>query len=313
MTLRSHWLSRLGSRGLDNRQLLARVGAWRTRMRPAVALWLLLLGGLLSFSKAALADASGEPLSVRLEQIRNDPDLSNDPAVLERLAVQAGAAPGSSIRADARMVVAEAWLGRLHRTNDALALLRLVADDAAADSLTRRLAEREIVDTLVMQGRVQSAALELRAHESDVDARFARQIRRLERRLWLRVGAVAELVLFAALAALALLRAKRRSMLGAALDTLRGFAPTALASSAFVAIVGGTLASQFETGNAAPFLLLGAALAPLVLLGRAWSAVGSGSVLARVGRGTVCAASMLAAAFVLLGCCSPMYLESFGL
>jgi len=282
-------------------------------MRPAVALALLLLGGLLGFPKAALADASGEPLSGRLEQIRNDAALSNDPAVLERLAVEASAAPGSPIRADARMVVAEAWLGRLHRTSDALAMLRLVADDAAADSLTRRLAEREIVDTLVMQGRIESAAIEVRAHESDVDARFARQIRRLERRPWLRVGAVAELVLFAALAALALLRAKRRRVLGAAFATLRGFAPTALAFSAFVAIVGGTLASQFETGNAAPFLLLGAALAPLVLLGRAWSAVGSNRVPARLGRGTVCAASVLAAAFVLLGGWTPMYLESFGL
>jgi hypothetical protein len=282
-------------------------------MRPAVALGLLLLGGLLGGSKAALAEPSGEPLSVRLEQIRNDPDLSNDPAVLERLAVEASAAPGSCIRADARMVVAEAWRGRLHRTNDALAMLRLVADDAAADSLTRRLAEREILDTLVMQGRIESAALELRTHESDVDARFARQIRRLERRLWLRAAAVAELALFAALAALALFRARRRGRLAAAFDTLRGFAPTALAFSAFVAVVGGTLASEFEAGNAAPFLLLGAALAPLVLLGRAWSAVGSDRVPARVGRGAACGASILAAAFVLLGCCNPMYLESFGL
>jgi hypothetical protein len=282
-------------------------------MRTALTLGLFLQVGVLGLASPALADASGTPLSTRLEQIRNDPQLSNDPAVLEDLAAQASAAPATSVRADARLVVAEAWLGRLHRRADALGMLRQVADDPAADSLTARWAEREVVDTLIAQGHIVGAASEVRAHESLVDARFAQQVRRLERRLWLRAAALGVIVLFGVLATLALVRAQRRGGLDVALDALRTFAPAAFAFAAFVGIVGSTLASQFEKGHAAPFLLLGAAVAPLVLLGRAWSAVGAVHAPARAGRGIVCAASTLAAAFVILECCNPMYLEGFGL
>ncbi len=282
-------------------------------MRTALALGLFLQVGVFGLPSPALADAGDAPLSTRLEQIRNDPELSSNPAVLEDLAAQASAAPATSVRGDARLVVAEAWLGRLHRQADALAMLRQVADDPAADLLTARLAEREIVDTLIAQGHIMGAASEVRAHESQVDARFAKQVRKLERRLWLRAAALGEIFLFALLTTLALVRAQRQRVLVLALDALRSFAPSAVAFAAFVGIVGGTLASQFEKGNAAPFLLLGAAGAPLVLLGRAWSAVGAADAPARVGRGIVCAASTLAAAFVLLEYCSPMYLEGFGL
>jgi|HubBroStandDraft_1064217.scaffolds.fasta_scaffold03891_4 hypothetical protein len=282
-------------------------------MRTALALGLFLRVGVFGLASPALADARAAPLATRLEQIRNDPELSSDPAVLEDLAAQASAAPATSVRADARLVVAEAWLGRLHRRADALGMLRQVADDPAADALTARLAEREIVDTLMAQGRIVGAASEVRAHESQVDARFAKQVRKLERRLWLRAAALGVIVLFAVLATLALVRAQRRRVLDVALGALRSFAPAAAAFAAFVGIVGGTLAAQFEKGNAAPFLLLGAAVAPLVLLGRAWSAVGAVHASARVGRGIICAASTLAAAFVVLESCSPMYLEGFGL
>jgi hypothetical protein len=282
-------------------------------MRTALALGLFLLVGVFGVARPALADAGDTPLSTRLEQIRNDPALSNDPAVLDGLAAQASAAPDTLIRADARLVVAEAWLGRLHRKDDALGMLRLVADDPVADSLTARLAEREIVDTLIAQGRIVRAASEVRAHEGQVDPKFATQVRKLERRLWLRVASLGEILLFALLVTVALVRARRRHALRAAFDALRGFAPAAAAFAAFVGFVGGTLASQFERGNAAPFLLLGAAVAPLLLLGRVWSAVGAAGGPARVGRGIVCAASTLAAAFMLLEYCSPMYLEGFGL
>ncbi len=282
-------------------------------MRTALALGLLLLAGGFGLPCSALADEGNPPLSTRLEQIRNDPSLSNDPAVLEALAAQASVAPATSVRAEARLVVAEAWLGRLHRKDDALEMLRQVAGDPAADALTARLAEREILDTWIAEGRVLAAARETRAHESLVDARFAKRMRKLERRFWLRAAALGEIVVFALLATLALVRAKRRHGLAPALDALRAFAPAAVSFAAFVGIVGGSLASQFETGNAAPFLLLGAAALPLLLLARAWSAVGTPAAAARVGRGMVCAASALATAFVLLEYWSPIYLEGFGL
>lgn len=282
-------------------------------MRTALALGLFLLAGVVGLPRSALADLDDPLLSARLEQIRNDPALSDDPVVLEGLAVQASASRATSVRAEARLVVAEAWLARLHRKNDALGMLRLVADDPAADSLTARLAEREILDTLVGAGHILAAASELRAHESQVDARFAKRVRKLERRVWLRTTAVGEIVVFALLVTLALVRAKRRRALAPAFAALRSFAPAAASFAAFVGVVGGLLASQFEAGSAAPFLLLGAAALPLLLLARAWSAVGAAAAPARVGRGIVCAASALAAAFVLLEHWSPVYLEGFGL
>src|SRR5580698_8254729 len=210
-------------------------------MRTALALGLFLLVGVFGVARPALADAGDTPLSIRLAQIRNDPALSNDPAVLDGLASLASASPDTSIRADARLVVAEAWLGRLHRKDDALGMLRLVADDPAADSLTARLAEREILDTLIGEGHILAAASEVRAHESQVDARFVKRVRKLERRIWLRTMAVGELVVFALLVTLALVRAKHRRALPDAFDALRGFAPAAASFAAFVGIVGGSL------------------------------------------------------------------------
>jgi hypothetical protein len=282
-------------------------------MRLALAFGLLLLGFVLGCPESARADSAVASLAARLGEIRDDPTLSSDPAAIEGLAVLAADAPATSVRAEARMVVAEAWLGRLNRTEDAVRMMRLVASDPEADALTARLAEREIVDVLIARGEIQSAVREVSAHESLVDPKFARQVRKLERRVWLRATALGVIGAFASLATLALVRAKRRRTLGPALAVLRGFAPVAVSFAAFVGITGGLLASQFEAGNATPFLFLGAAVAPLALLGRTWGAVGSAHVAARAGRAFACAASTLSTAFVLLDYCNPMYLEGFGL
>jgi hypothetical protein len=284
----------------------------RVRAAP-LAFALLVLASGLGPSGLAHADSGDQSLAERLDQVRGDPKLSGDPAVIDDLATRANRAPGTSIRGDARMIVAEAWLGRLRRTDDALKMLRLVADDPAADALTGRLAEREIVDTLIAQGHIETAAREVRAHEDLVDWRFVIQVRRLERRLWLRTASLGVIVLFGLLVGRALLGARRRHDFKPAADALRRFAPGAVGFSAFVGVVGGTLASQFEAGNAEPFLLLGAAMAPLALLARAWSAVGSAAPTARIARALVCTASTFGIAFVLLEVCNPAYLDGFGL
>jgi hypothetical protein len=87
----------------------------------------------------------------------------------------------------------------------------------------------------------------------------------------------------------------------------------AILFAVYVACAGGWLASAYESGNGAPFFLFGAAAFPLVLLARAWGAVGSTTAPARVLRAGVCATSVLAAAFVLLYAINPTYLEGFGL
>jgi hypothetical protein len=248
-----------------------------------------------------------------LERVRRNPTVAADPAAIDELARQADAFPPGTVRVEARMLVAEAWLGRMHRPEAAVAALRAVSDDPKADHLTARLAERELVDVLATSGRIDEAAAEARSHANRLDARFVRQVVRLKVRRSVRYGALGVIGSFGALAAISIGRAARRGALGVAAGELRRLAPVATLFVAFVALGGGLLASNYESGNASPFLLLGVAVLPLVLVARAWGAVGSGSKPARVARALLCAVTVLAAAFLLLDSVHPQFLEGFGL
>lgn len=249
----------------------------------------------------------------RLERVRRDPAIASDAAAIDALARDADAFPPGTVRVEARMLVAEAWLGRMGRPNDAIAELRKVAEDPKADPLTANLAERELVEALIASGKLREAAAEAHAHANLLDDRFVRGVDRVVQRRWVRRTAMALLSSFTVLVAVTLVKARRRRALGAAARALILVAPIAVTFALFVAIVGGVLASHYESGNARPFLLLGAVALPIVLAARAWSAVGSSRRAARVGRAVLCGATLLAAAFVLLDVVSPEYLEGFGL
>lgn len=249
----------------------------------------------------------------RLEQVRHDPEQASDPAAIDALARDAEGFPPGMVRVEARMLVAEAWLGRMGRPNDAIHELTLVRDDHKTDPLTSRLAERELVDAYVGQGRVDEAIAEATAHSTRLDPKFVRQVKRLAVRRGVMRFATIVLVAFGVMSILALLRAGQRKTLGQAWTALRELAPAALGFVAFVAVAGGVLASQYESGNSTPFFLLGGAVLPLVLLARAWSAVGSQTRAARLGRALLCAATVVAAAFMLLEKVYPDYLVGFGL
>ena len=264
----------------------------------------------------ALATANDDPEAVaeaRLERVRQDPNVANDPSAIEALERDANAFPAGRARVEARMVVAEAWLGRLRRPDAAIAVLRKVTGDPAADPLTVRFAEHEIVDTLISEGRLDEAAAEARSNADRLEPRFVAQTRRLVRRRTLRNAAIVELAVFTAWVLGALMRAQRRHILRDAAPALRKLTPVALAFAAYIAGIGGLLASQYESGNAGPFLLLGAGALPLVLVARAWAAVGSNRPAARIARALLCGVSVIATAFVLLDTANPTYLEGFGL
>jgi hypothetical protein len=248
-----------------------------------------------------------------LEQVRRDPDLASDPSAIDALARDAESFPPGMVRVEARMLVAEAWLGRMHRPADAIRELVLVRDDPKTDPLTSRLAERELVDAYIGEGRIDEAIAEASKHSARLDPKFVRQVKRLVLRRGVERSASIVLAAFGVLSIVGLARAGRQRGLGQAWGALRELAPAALGFVAFVAIAGGVLASQYESGNATPFLLLGAAVLPLVLLARAWGAVGSQTRAARVGRALLCAATVVAAAFVLLDRVYPDYLVGFGL
>jgi hypothetical protein len=260
----------------------------------------------------ARSEGNFAPLAT-LERVRRDPAAAADPASVEALAREAESFPPGMVRVEARMLVAEAWLGRLHRPSAALDELRAVANDPKADALTARLAERELIDVLVSLDRIDEAAAEARAHASHLDPRFVRQVSRLLVRRSVRYGAIVVLGGFLALSCVAVARAARRKALGKAARELRKLAPVAALFVAFVAVGGGLLASNYESGNSSPFLLLGGAVLPLVLIARVWSAVGSERQVARVARSLLCGATVLAAAFLLLDRIHPQYLAGFGL
>jgi hypothetical protein len=272
------------------------------------------LGVLVCAAGRARAAPDAEGIAqARLEQVRQDPRQASDPAAIEALARDAEGFPEGPARVGARLLVATAWLERLHRTDDGVAEMRKVVDDPAADPTTSRFAEKQVVDALVDQGRVDAAVVEAHARADRLDPRFVVQVDRLVRRRSVRRLAAAVLGLFVLLASTALIRAARRGSFASAVQALRGFAPLAAVFVAFVGAAGGGLAASYETGNAAPFLLFGSVALPLVLLARAWAAVGSEGARARALRAGVCAGAALAAAFVVLDVLGVSYLQGFGL
>jgi tetratricopeptide (TPR) repeat protein len=260
----------------------------------------------------ARSEGNFGPLA-RLERVRRDPATGADPAAISALATDLESFPPGLVRVEARMLVAEAWLGRMHRPEDAIGQLRSVTNDPKADPLTLRLAERELVDALVATGRLDDAAAEAQSHAARLDPRFVKQVGRLIVRREVRYGSRAVLVAFALLAVVALWRAGARGALGAAKTELRKLAPVAIPFVAFLAIGGGLLASKYESGNASPFVWLGAIVLPLLLVARAWAAVGAQTGRARAARAALCGGAVVAAAFTLLDVLDPQYLTGFGL
>ena len=264
----------------------------------------------------ARSEGDFRPLA-RLEGVRRDPARGADPRAIADLARDAASFPPGTVRTEARVFVAEAWLGRLRAIPGSFELalepLREVRDDPATDPLTARLAERELVSALAGADRIDEASAEAGAHVNQLDAAFVAQTRAWVRRRTMRRAATFELGTFAALAVFALLRAWRRGALGTAGEGLRRILPLAVGFAVYLAAAGGILASAYESGNASPFVLLGGIVLPLVLLARAWGTVGSASAGARIGRAVLSAVTVLAAAFLVLDHVDPRYLEGFGL
>jgi hypothetical protein len=284
-------------------------------MARAVAIAVAFLG-VVSLG-APTASASGDALSAaslsNLDRIRSDPGVADDPREIDALAREAeGLAPGP-LRTQARMIVAEAWRGRMQRPNDAVDELRKVTGDPSTDPVTGRLAERELVDALLADSKLDRAADEARANTARLDPPFVARVQRLARRQTWTLAAMADLTAYFALAFLAIAHTWRTRTWEGVVRSIRQMTPLAVGFATYVAIVGGVLAAQYETGNATPFLVLGAAVVPLVLVARAWSAASSGNLAARIGRALLCTTSVFSAAFLVLRAVRSEYLDGFGL
>ncbi len=246
---------------------------------------------------------------VRLETVRRSPDLANDPGAVYGLARDAASFPPGKVRVEARMLAVEAYLGRLHRTADAVPLLRLVVDDPHADVLTARAAADDLVTVHIQANRLAGALAVARAYPRLLAPTTERDILRLMRRRPLRVIAWGDLAALAAFALLALAGPGR----GAVRLAVRRVAPLALAFSAFACGVGGLLASSYEQTSPLPVHGHAPAVFGTILLARAWSAGGSTAPPARALRAIVSFAGVFAAAFLMLDRMDPAYLQGFGL
>ena len=260
------------------------------------------------------AEGDFAPL-VELERVRRDPQRANDPATVAALARDAEGFPPGLVRVEAEMLVAEAYLGRMNRPAEGLVELRRVVADPKADVLTSRQAARELVDTMAGQGDLDGAARTAQELGKKLDPKVLASVaRRLRRRVAHRVS-VADLALFGVLAlgSLVVAAVRGKGALGVVGHTLRRAAPFALAFAAYAGLVGGGLASSYETGNASPFLGIGAATFVLVLLARAWGTAGSQATAMRAARALLSGTSVLAAGFLILEHIDATYLEGFGL
>jgi hypothetical protein len=249
----------------------------------------------------------------QLEAVRRDPKVADDAGAIDALAKAIDAFPPGPTRSEAWMVCADAYVSRLHRRSDGEAALRKVVDDPLADGLVRRQAAQELVEAMIADGDLAAARTTARSLGHTLDARVAHKVDVLIRRSRMHFLAMVDLGLFVLLAAVAIARATARGGLGDAALAVRKLGPVGIVFAAYVALAGGALASEYETGNAEPFLVFGVVLLPIVMAARAWGAVGSAATAARVARAVVCATAVMAAAFLVLEAINGQYLEGFKL
>jgi hypothetical protein len=248
-----------------------------------------------------------------LEAMRANRAAADDPAALEAFAAKAATFPPGPVRGEARMLVAEAYVGRLHRPADAAPLLEKVASDASADPLTARLALDMLVDVHLTLGDLDAAGAAVQRHAALAEPSLVKRVTTLVRRRALHRAALGLVVGAGTLILSALGSAAARGELPVAGRALRASYRLFAGFLAYVALAGALLATQYEAGTSAPFFAFGVAALPLALGARAWAAVGSPSPAARAGRAVVCAMAVFAAAFLVLERIDAEYLKGFGL
>lgn len=173
-----------------------------------------------------------------LQRVTNDPAVLHDPGAIDRLAQEAESFPPGLVRAEARALVAESWLKRPMRRDDALSELRKVVDDPSSGSAVAVFAERDLVEALLARKQLDAAADEIRAHP--LDSKSAAEVQRLVRRRSLRRAAWTELLAALALVMALVVRARvlrgRAGRRSATIPPVRRRSPSLLAA---VVVLGG--------------------------------------------------------------------------
>ena len=165
--------------------------------------------------------------------------------------------------------------------------------------------------TLADEGDVDGADAAARELASNIDPFAIKHALAVRRRRHVHVAGLGALGIALGIAVRSLV-AGRRSLPGAVL-AVRRIAPVIVCFLLYAGLAGGWLASSYENSSALPFVLFAAFMLPLVVVFRMWSAVGSPSLRARVGRGLAAAIATLAVGFLVVEHVNPTYLDGFGL
>ena len=259
----------------------------------------------------AHAEGDFAPLT-RLSAVRRDPSRSGDHSVIEALALDAATFPPGRVRGEAELVIADAWWHRLGEPRRAVAPLEAAIADETGDRLTRSLALGELAQLQRELGDL-DAALAVVERYPDLAPATYREVRALVRRGHLRAAAIALLAVLAVIAVASL--AKAASRLGGIRELPRALLPPlAVAFSLYLGGAAAVLVRLRGDGDPRPFVWLGLGVLAAFTVARAWRlGWGDGGPSARAARGVLCAAGVIAAAFLAVERTDASYLQGLGL
>ena len=256
------------------------------------------------------AEGDFAPL-VRLESVRRNPLATRDD--IETLAHDAEHFPAGRVRAEAQLVVAEAFWHRFGSPDLAAHALDAALSDASADRLTRALAVSELVALERERGRLDAAARVV-SRFPDLAPNLRAEVQRLVRRVWIgrvAIGFVAAVLLIGIVAVVRAIFWLHRDA-----DAVLRTAVQAR-SVAFALYMGGAaslLVRLHGEGDVRPFLWLGFGVLAIDAAARGWR---MGFVderpRARLARSIICGIAVLAIAFLSLQYVDASYLETLGL
>lgn len=232
----------------------------------------------------------------QLERVRGDSARASDPAAIAELARAADGFPPGPVRSEARLLVAQAYVGRLHRPIDAAPTLRALASDPSATSDIRRIA-------IEMLARVREDRAEFSIALRELDALHAPEpilarVRRELRRAWLYRFAWASIAVVIGAGAISIAQTSRRKRMGALVAAWKR--PLPLAHLAMLSLGGALLAHSYEDHDMRPFFGFGTGALVVYFAATAWSLAGSTHVAARIGRAVACALAVLSVSFLAM-------------
>ncbi len=248
----------------------------------------------------------------RLMRVWSDRGFGEHADAVGAFAKEVESFPPGTVRSEARLFAADAWLHRLHEPEEGKRELLRVRDDPSSNTLSIAFAERDFAEELLAEGRLDDASVEVRLRAGELPAAFIEQVHaRLRRRAFER-AATGELAVFFACALSALLLGHRRGVVAPVLRKLVPSRRRALGFAACALIAAGLVHSG-RAHSLAPALVAGAVAVPIVLLSWIWNAAGSSGPGARAARALFCGASVLAAAFLVFDALAPRVLARFGM